>query len=242
MAPFRPTARGLTPDPHGFSIQIPIARSAALEGELAVPEQATGIVLFAHGRGSSRHSERDRLVARALRRAGVGTLLFDLLTPAESHAERLSSQRRTDVTLLTERLLFAMHWLREQTPHGALPIGYYGAGTGAAAALRAAALAPEAVRAVVARSGRPELAAELLGSVQAPTLLLVGGADEPALARNREAFARIGAPKQLEIVPGASHLFEEPGTLAKLSELATGWLAGAFASPPREDDERHTLS
>lgn len=195
------------------------AGPVALEGILAVPPQAKGVVLFAHGSGSGRFSPRNNFVARVLQNAGFATLLIDLLTELEAQDRRLVF----DIDFLTERLLAATDWLRQEPETRGLPIGYFGASTGAAAALQAAARKPEAVRAVVSRGGRPDLASQFLPNVKAPTLLIVGGADYPVIPLNREAHKLLRAEKELTIVPGATHLFEEPGALEKVAELAARW-------------------
>ena len=201
------------------------ADGVVLDGDLRVPEAARGVVLFAHGSGSSRHSPRNRSVAGALQRAGLGTLLMDLLTREEEAAEARTGHLRFDIDLLSGRLAAATDWLRQDAQTAALPIGYFGASTGAAAALVAAAARPEVVKAVVSRGGRPDLAGEALARVQAPTLLIVGGNDGPVIGMNREAYGLLGAGKELEIVPGASHLFEEPGALETVARLASAWFA-----------------
>jgi dienelactone hydrolase len=205
-------------------ITIPL-RDVRLGGELALSPDAGGVVIFAHGSGSSRHSPRNQSVAHALRQAGFGTLLFDLLTAEEEQAEAQTRHLRFDIGLLAERLAAATRWALEQGPMGALRVGYFGASTGAAAALVAAADLGETIAAVVSRGGRPDLAGDALGRVQAPTLLIVGGEDEPVLPLNEEALARLQCEKALRIVPGASHLFEEPGALERVAELASGWFA-----------------
>jgi putative phosphoribosyl transferase len=194
-----------------------------LEGNLGVPEGARGVVLFAHGSGSGRNSPRNRYVARTLREAGLATLLLDLLTPEEEAVDFRTGHLRFDIGLLAERLAGATDWLMENPDTRGLRIGYFGASTGAGAALVAAARRPGSVGAVVSRGGRPDLAGEALPLVEAPTLLIVGGDDEPVIRMNEEAFARMSAEKELEIVPGASHLFEEPGTLEKVARLAADW-------------------
>lgn len=190
-----------------------------LEGLLAVPEAAGGIVLFAHGSGSSRLSPRNTYVAEALQDAGLATLLFDLLTDAEA-ADRA---RVFDIPLLAERLLMATEWTALNPETAALPLGYFGASTGAAAALVAAARSDRDIAAVVSRGGRPDLADADLARVRAPTLLIVGGADTAVLDLNRTALARLNCEKRLSVVPGATHLFEEPGTLDEVIELARDW-------------------
>ena len=198
------------------------AGRVTLEGNLTVPDAARGVVLFAHGSGSSRHSPRNCLVARHLNAAGHATLLIDLLTASEEDAERYTRHLRFDIGLLVERLLGATEWLETSTP--ALPIGYFGASTGGGAALVAAAEAPDRVAAVVSRGGRPDLAGEALGRVRAATLLIVGGDDEPVIEMNEWALERLSSSvKKLVIVPGATHLFEEPGTLEEVARLAGDW-------------------
>ncbi len=196
---------------------------AVLEGDLVLPAQARGVVLFAHGSGSSRHSPRNRRVAATLKQAGFGTLLLDLLTPAEEDADRTTRAHRFDIELLARRLIAAIDWLREQR-NLSLPIGLFGASTGAAAALVAAAARPDDVAAVVSRGGRPDLAGAALAGVLAPTLLIVGGADLQVLDLNRRALQSLSAPvQQLVVVSGASHLFEEPGALDEVARLAAEW-------------------
>lgn len=202
---------------------------ADLEGDLTLVENAMGIVVFAHGSGSSRHSPRNRYVADALQRSGFSTLLMDLLTPAEEAAERDTGEYRFNIDLLTDRLIGAMDWLFAQPETRDLPIGLFGASTGAAAALVAAARKPEAVKAVVSRGGRPDLAGEALREVTAPTLLIVGGLDEPVIQMNEEALGFLRGMKRLDIVPGATHLFEEPGRLDSVAVVATEWFAEFLA-------------
>jgi dienelactone hydrolase len=195
-----------------------------LEGDLDVPPRARGVVLFAHGSGSSRHSPRNRAVARALRRAGLGTLLIDLLSAEEEAEDADTGHLRFDIWLLAERLLGATDWLLRQPATRYLGIGYFGASTGAGAALVAAAERPGIIGAVVSRGGRPDLAGPALPHVQAPTLLIVGGNDQPVIDLNRQALDELGtAEEQLVIVPGATHLFEEPGALEEVARLAVAW-------------------
>jgi putative phosphoribosyl transferase len=194
-----------------------------LEGNLWVPENATGVVLFAHGSGSSRHSPRNRYVAEVLRQGGLATLLMDLLTAAEEREDARTARLRFDINLLAQRLSGAIDWLVGNPAMSYLRIGLFGASTGAAAALVAAAERPVAVGAVVSRGGRPDLALPVLEHVTAPTLLIVGGLDHPVIGMNREAFDHLQAEKRLEIVAGASHLFEEPGTLETVARLARDW-------------------
>ncbi|WP_324780807.1 dienelactone hydrolase family protein [Thiobacillus sedimenti] len=198
------------------------AGRATVEGMLDIPDGAVGLVLFAHGSGSSRHSPRNNYVAGVLRAAGVGTLLMDLLTPEEDR----DYSRRFDIGLLTQRLLDAARWVEAQEATRALPLGFFGASTGAAAALEAAAALGDTARAVVSRGGRPDLASELaLQKVGAPTLLLVGGYDDGVIDLNQLAYDQLRCRKEMVIVPGATHLFEEPGTLEAVATRAAGWFA-----------------
>ena len=203
-------------------VRIP-ADDVHIEAALALPGDATGIVLFAHGSGSSRHSPRNNYVAQALHDKGMGTLLLDLLTLTEE----LDYQTRFDIPLLTHRLLVATRWVRQHTPPTrVLPIGYFGASTGAAAALQAAAALGDDIHAVVSRGGRPDLAGHHdLADVKAPTLLLVGGQDNEVIELNREAYARLSCNKELSIIPGATHLFEEAGTLEEVARQAAVWFS-----------------
>jgi len=194
-----------------------------LAGDLTLPPGASGVVLFAHGSGSGRHSPRNRYVASALQQAGLATLLLDLLTEEEEAVDRDRAELRFDIALLAGRLEAAMDWLAGDPRTAMLPIGLFGASTGAAAALVAAADRPERVAAVVSRGGRPDLAGPSLGLVRAPTLLVVGGNDRIVLELNRSAAGELRAEHRLEIVPGASHLFEEPGTLERVAALAGDW-------------------
>ena len=202
------------------------AGNAALPGTLGVPEAANGVVLFAHGSGSSRFSPRNAYVARELQRARVGTLLFDLLTPDEERRDGLTREYRFDIALLATRLVAATRWLDAQPEFSRLPIGYFGASTGSAAALLAAAELGARIAAVVSRGGRPDLAGEAaLARVTAATLLIVGSHDDEVIELNRDAYAHLRATKELAIVRGASHLFEEPGTLEEVARLAARWFA-----------------
>jgi putative phosphoribosyl transferase len=202
-----------------------LAGETTLEGELTVPDGARGVVLFAHGTGSSRHSPRNRRVAETLNEAGLATLLIDLLSEEEERVDQATGHLRFDIDLLGERLLSATQWLERDETASSLPLGYFGASTGAAAALVAAAERAE-VAAVVSRGGRPDLAGDALPRVQAPTLLIVGGDDRLVLELNREALERLdGGEKALEVVPGATHLFEEPGALDEVARLARDWFA-----------------
>jgi dienelactone hydrolase len=204
-----------------------------LTGNLVVPEGASGIVLFAHGSGSSRLSPRNRSVARKLSERGLATLLIDLLTSEEEKIDVHTAHLRFDIGLLSDRLAGAKEWLMEQPETRDLRIGYFGASTGAAAALVAAAIHPKSIGAVVSRGGRPDLAGDLLARVQAPTLLIVGGDDRAVIEMNRDAYAQLTCKKKLEIVPGATHLFEEPGALETVARLAGDWLVEHLATPKR---------
>jgi len=199
------------------------AGPAELVGDLVVPAGAAGVVLFAHGSGSSRHSPRNRLVAGALHRAGLATLLLDLLTAAEEERDRVTAELRFDVAMLAGRLVAATDLLVAEPATAGLPVGAFGASTGAGAALVAAAERPEALAAVVSRGGRPDLAGDRLGQVRAPTLLVVGGRDQVVLDLNREALTHLTAPARLEVIDGATHLFEEPGALEQVAHLAAAW-------------------
>jgi dienelactone hydrolase len=210
------------------TVRIPQG-NVRLEGELALPKDPVGLVLFAHGSGSGRKSPRNQFVARELRKAGLGTLLFDLLTPAEESLDRETAHLRFDIRLLSQRLIAATVWVARGKP--GLPIGYFGASTGAAAALVAAAGFAETVKAVVSRGGRPDLAGSALPHVEAPTLLLVGGRDPEVLELNRSAVAVLRCPKQLILIPGATHLFEEPGALEDVARLAAAWFVRHFTKP-----------
>jgi len=199
------------------------AGPVTLEGNLSMPEAARGVVLFAHGSGSSRHSPRNRAVARGLREQGLATLLIDLLTPEEEIVDDATAQLRFDIGLLARRLVGVTDWLGQDARTGDLRIGYFGASTGAGAALVAAAERPGTVSAAVSRGGRPDLAGPALARVRVPVLLIVGGEDIPVIALNRQALASLQGRKRLVIVPGASHLFEEPGALATVARLAADW-------------------
>ena len=197
--------------------------SIRLEGDLSVPSAARGVVLFAHGSGSSRHSPRNRYVADVLNEGGLATLLIDLLTADEQEVDLQTAHLRFDIPFLARRLETITEWLSRYPEVRDLRLGHFGASTGAAAALVAAAELPALVSAVVSRGGRPDLAGAALARVQAPTLLIVGGADPVVLDLNRKASALLGCEKQLQIIPGAGHLFEEPGALQKVSGLARDW-------------------
>ena len=203
-----------------FVVETP---SAAVEGDLTVPADAVGVVAFAHGSGSSRHSPRNQAVARALQDRRFATLLFDLLTPDEERREEAGGRLRFDIGLLRDRLLNALEALDRHPGTSGLPYGLFGASTGAAAALAAAATRPHAVRAVVSRGGRPDLAGAALGQVACPVLLLVGGLDEEVLQCNKAAALQLAGEHELAVVPGASHLFAEPGALHEVADKAAEW-------------------
>ncbi|GAA2707260.1 dienelactone hydrolase family protein [Micromonospora olivasterospora] len=208
----------------GGETTIP-AGEARLSADVHVPDGATGVVLFAHGSGSSRHSPRNVAVARVLHRQALATVLVDLLTPEEERVDLRTAELRFDIGMLADRLAAMVDWMVGEPTLGRLPAGLFGASTGAAAALVAAAARPDRVRAVVSRGGRPDLAGEALSQVRAPTLLLVGGLDEQVITLNEQAMVELGAVGELRIVPGATHLFEEPGTLEQVADAATEWFA-----------------
>jgi putative phosphoribosyl transferase len=203
-------------------VKIPVD-NVALDGELILPPGATGVVLFAHGSGSSRHSPRNQFVAGVIRRSGLGTLLFDLLTPDEESADIYTRHLRFDIGMLARRLVAAANWLKTMRETRDLKLGFFGASTGGAAALVAAAELGETVGAVVSRGGRPDLAGAALPRVMSPVLLIVGGLDSQVITLNRQAYALLRCEKEMKIVPGATHLFEEPGTLETVADLAAEW-------------------
>ena len=205
-------------------VQIPAGR-AVLSGNLTIPENAMALVLFAHGSGSSRHSPRNQSVARTINRAGLGTLLFDLLTPEEEALDIYTREHRFNINLLAERLVHAAKWAGQQEETRDLHLGYFGSSTGGAAALVAAAERPQDVGAVVSRGGRPDLAGDALPKVQAPTLLIVGGDDDIVIELNEMARDQMRCEVKLEIIPGATHLFEEPGALEQVAKLASAWFS-----------------
>jgi putative phosphoribosyl transferase len=205
---------------------------AVLDGDMVVPSGASGIAVFAHGSGSSRHSPRNRSVARVIREAGVGSLLFDLLTREEESVDVFTRRLRFDIELLTRRLIEATRWLASQEETRNLRIGYFGSSTGAAAALMAAARLGDEIGAVVSRGGRPDLAGDALPLVKAPTLLIVGGHDETVIELNQDAYARLRCEKELRVIPGATHLFEEPGALEQVADYAADWLKGHLQPLP----------
>ncbi|MFJ4535330.1 dienelactone hydrolase family protein [Streptomyces tibetensis] len=204
------------------TVTLPVG-GASLTGDLTGPPDARAVVLFAHGSGSSRHSPRNREVAAGLRSAGLGTLLIDLLTEDEEHRDAVTAELRFDIPLLGRRLVAALDWLAQDPDTSGLPVVLFGASTGAGAALVAAAQRPDRVRAVVSRGGRPDLAGDALDTVRAPVLLIVGGRDTHVLRLNEEAARRLPAPHTLHVVPGATHLFEEPGALAQVTDAARQW-------------------
>jgi len=208
-----------------MSVYVP-AGGARLAGELTIPPDARGLVLFAHGSGSSRFSRRNQFVARVLERRNLATLLIDLLTPEEDTLDQRTSHLRFDIPLLASRLVAIVDWVKHKAETFALPVGVFGASTGGGAALRAAADKPEDIVAVVSRGGRPDLAGGALPDVKAPTLLIVGGEDRPVIAMNRDAMPRMRGEVKLEIIPGATHLFEEPGALEKVADFAADWFTG----------------
>jgi dienelactone hydrolase len=204
------------------AVRVPVG-GAFLNGDLSRPPKAQGLVLFAHGSGSSRLSPRNQYVARILEGRGLATLLIDLLTPHEEAIDEQTRHLRFDIPLLAGRLIAIVEWLKHQTDTASLPIGLFGASTGGGAALMAAAARPQHVGAVVSRGGRPDLAGDALPRVKAPTLLIVGGHDETVVELNRDAMSRMGAHVSLVVVPGATHLFEEPGALERVADLAATW-------------------
>jgi putative phosphoribosyl transferase len=214
------------------SVHVP-SRGVMLEADLVIPDGAHGIVAFAHGSGSSRHSRRNRYVAEVLQGAGLATLLLDLLTPDEEAIDVQTMELRFDIDLLADRVAWTIDWLATNPGTDRLRIGLFGASTGAAAALVAAAARPDLVHAVVSRGGRPDLAARALARVRAATLLIVGGHDHEVLRLNRAAFAQMTAERKLEVVPGATHLFEEPGTLEEVARLAANWFVKHLRPPVR---------
>ncbi len=217
------------PDVAEHEVRIP-SGDAWLYGDLCVPGHFAGIVLFAHGSGSGRHSARNRQVAQRLQQAGIATLLFDLLTAQEEQVDLQTREHRFDIPLLTRRMQDATAWVRARPDLQGAPVGYFGASTGSAAALIAAARLGDGIAAVVSRGGRPDLAgAAALAAVKAPTLLVVGGADHGVIELNQEAYRRLQCEKRLDIVPGATHLFEERGALEQVSQLAASWFTAHMA-------------
>jgi dienelactone hydrolase len=206
-------------------VHLRLLDARMLVGDLGVPDNAHGLVVFAHGSGSSRHSPRNRAVAATLWAGGFATLLLDLLTGDEERIDEITRQHRFDIAMLARRLVATVDWASREDELSGLPIGLFGASTGAAAALIAAAQRPAVIKAVVSRGGRPDLAGSALEQVRAPTLMIVGGDDTEVIELNREALDRIPCTKQLEIVPGATHLFEEPGALVQVAAFARQWFA-----------------
>jgi dienelactone hydrolase len=223
-----------------MAVYVP-AGGARLAGELTIPAASRGLVLFAHGSGSSRFSRRNQFVARVLERRGLATLLIDLLTPDEDALDQRTGHLRFDIPMLASRLVAIVDWLKRQAQTVALPVGLFGASTGGGAALRAAAARPNEIVAVVSRGGRPDLAAGTLPDVKAPTLLIVGGEDRPVIAMNRDAMPHMRGEVKLEIIPGATHLFEEPGALERVAELAADFFEQHVesVSPSAADTSRH---
>ncbi|MFI7425965.1 dienelactone hydrolase family protein [Micromonospora sp. NPDC049836] len=214
----------------GYEVTVPVV-DGGLVGDVIVPPGAVGVVLFAHGSGSSRHSPRNVAVAHQLNDRSLATVLVDLLTPEEDARDEVTAELRFDIGLLAERLAAIVDWLAADPALGRLPVGLFGASTGAAAALVAAAARPDRVGAVVSRGGRPDLAGSSLAAVRAPTLLLVGGLDEQVIVLNEQARDQLGEVAELRIVPGATHLFEEPGTLDQVAEQAGAWFGSHLRQP-----------
>jgi putative phosphoribosyl transferase len=204
-------------------IRIPVSHNSAIEGDLTIPPNAKAVVTFAHGSGSSRFSPRNKYIAKTFQEAGLATLLIDLLTSREEEIDLSTAEYRFNIGLLAERLLSATEWLKLDPSTKDMVFGYFGASTGAAAALIAAAKLPDDVRAVVSRGGRPDLAANYLDRVKAPTLLLVGGDDTDVIVLNQQALGMVAAEKKLIIIPGATHLFEEPGKLDEVAQFSVDW-------------------
>ncbi len=213
-------------------VTIPL-NNVTLNGDLCLPRGTDGLVVFAHGSGSSRLSPRNRRVAQALRNTGLGTLLFDLLTEDEEAVDNVTAELRFNIRFLSERLVAVTEWLENQPGVCKFPIGYFGASTGAAAALVAAADLPGCIAAVVSRGGRPDLALKRLKEVKAPTLLIVGGADTEVIQLNQKALNRLETAKELVVVPGATHLFEEPGAMDEVERLAAAWFLKYLVAPKR---------
>lgn len=216
--------------------------SASVDGDLHVPFRPAGLVIFVHGSGSSRFSPRNRAVARALEERGHGTLLLDLLTPAEEARDMVSRDLRFDIPLLGRRVVSIIDWVQSRPDLWPLPIAFFGASTGAAAALIAAATRPEVSRAVISRGGRPDLAGDALPRVLAPTLFIVGGADVPVLELNRSAMRRMRVPAELQVVEGATHLFEEPGAIEQVSTLAADWCDRHLRAIRQADSGPHAIA
>jgi putative phosphoribosyl transferase len=218
-------------------VRVPID-DRFLSGDLRMPLESRGIVLFAHGSGSSRHSPRNQYVAQSLERRNLATLLMDLLTPEEERIDNRTAGYRFDIPMLAERLVTIVDWLRRQKVTSALPIGLFGASTGGGAALMAAAERPDEIGAIVSRGGRPDLAGAALAKVTSPTLLIVGGLDTAVIQMNRDAMNQMRGETSLEIVGGATHLFEEPGTLDRVADLAGEWFTRYFPSVAHKASEK----
>ena len=219
------------------AVEIDLA-DIVLHGDLTLPAGAAGLVVFAHGSGSSRRSPRNRFVAGVINRAGLGTLLMDLLTEEEEQVDEITRELRFDIDLLGQRVAQVVQWAGDREELAELPIGLFGSSTGAAAALVAAASMPEEVHAIVSRGGRPDLAGDSLPDVKCPTLLIVGGLDNAVVGMNEQARSRMACPTQLVIIPGATHLFEEPGTLEQAAQLAAEWFARHLAGVERSSQVR----
>ena len=204
-------------------VKIPIDETSAINGNLTIPQGATAVVVFAHGSGSGRFSPRNQYVAKVFNQAGIATLLIDLLTPEEEEIDLVTTEYRFNIELLAQRLVTATQWLKQEPKTSGMTFGFFGASTGAAAALIGAARLPDIVKAVVSRGGRPDLAGDFLEQVEAPTLFLVGGLDEVVLDLNRQAMAQMSAETRLVVVEGATHLFEESGKLEEVAKLSTDW-------------------
>ncbi|HEX4914406.1 MAG TPA: alpha/beta family hydrolase [Vicinamibacterales bacterium] len=229
MAIARPLSQALT-------LRVPVD-GTILNADLAIPVEAHGIVLFAHGSGSSRHSPRNQFVARVLQQSDFGTLLMDLLTETEEAIDNRTREKRFDITLLARRLTATIDWLSTQPSYKHLPVGVFGASTGSAAALVSATQRPDLIKSVVSRGGRPDLAGDALPQVKAPTLLIVGGWDDAVLALNEQAKARMKGEVALKVVPRATHQFEEPGALAQVADLAAAWFWNTLKKGPAIRDQ-----
>ena len=228
-------SRGRLVDPFSGIVQIPVD-SMHLEAEWIMPPNVSGVVIFAHGSGSSRHSRRNQFVASVLHESGIGTVLLDLLTRQEERRDAADGQLRFDIEMLTNRLITAVRWVEDHPAAHDQPIGLFGASTGAAAAIAAASILGERISAVVSRGGRPDLAYEHLRHVTAPTLLIVGERDDAVVRLNKEASQHLRCLKKLSIIPGATHLFEEPGALEKVASLAAGWFKKHLARETRQNE------
>jgi pimeloyl-ACP methyl ester carboxylesterase len=233
----KPNGPNRTVDTFSGIVQIPVD-STYLEAEWIMPPKASSIVIFAHGSGSSRHSRRNQFVASILHESGIGTVLLDLLTHQEERRDAADGQLRFDIEMLTNRLISAVRWIEDHPAAHEQPIGLFGASTGAAAAMAAAAILGERIGAVVSRGGRPDLAYEHLRHVTAPTLLIVGERDDAVIRLNKEASQHLRCIKKLSIIPGATHLFEEPGTLERASSLAASWFKNYLAGERREHQKQ----